>query len=105
MDEPDSDSISLQPNGIDASHVDEGDRSESSDTDDSVAIVNINRLAISADGQWLATSDTRARSHVFNLDSISVCLHLSSRIHDSLIPRTVPHNITYFLHTRSMPHL
>lgn len=30
----------------------------------------ITRLAISADGQWLATTDDRRRTHVFNLDSV-----------------------------------
>jgi U3 small nucleolar RNA-associated protein 4 len=30
------------------------------------------RLAVSADGQWLASSDDHARTHVFNLDSVQV---------------------------------
>jgi U3 small nucleolar RNA-associated protein 4 len=35
-------------------------------------IVSVHRIAISTDGQWLATSDNYARTHIFNLDSISV---------------------------------
>ncbi|KAG6837128.1 hypothetical protein H0H93_014434 [Arthromyces matolae] len=34
------------------------------------AVVNILRMAVSADGQWLATSDDSAQTHIFNLDSI-----------------------------------
>jgi U3 small nucleolar RNA-associated protein 4 len=36
------------------------------------ALVNILRMSISPDGQWLASSDERSRTHVFNLDSIQV---------------------------------
>lgn len=32
------------------------------------------RLAISSDGQWLASSDDQLRTHVYNLDSLQVCL-------------------------------
>ena len=38
------------------------------------ALISVDRLAVSADGQWLATSDNQARTHIFNLDSISVSL-------------------------------
>ncbi|KAK7058269.1 U3 small nucleolar RNA-associated protein [Paramarasmius palmivorus] len=31
---------------------------------------NILRIAVSADGQWLATSDDKCRTHVFNLDAL-----------------------------------
>ena len=31
----------------------------------------ITRLTISADGQWLASTDTHRRTHIFNLDSVS----------------------------------
>ncbi|KAG5648177.1 hypothetical protein DXG03_006132 [Asterophora parasitica] len=34
------------------------------------AVVSVLRISISPDGQWLATSDDRARTHIFNLDSI-----------------------------------
>jgi U3 small nucleolar RNA-associated protein 4 len=36
------------------------------------ALVSILRISVSPDGQWLATSDDHARTHVFNLDSIQV---------------------------------
>ena len=40
------------------------------------ALISVDRLAVSADGQWLATSDNQARTHIFNLDSISVSFYL-----------------------------
>ncbi|OBZ79661.1 U3 small nucleolar RNA-associated protein 4 [Grifola frondosa] len=44
----------------------------SDDDFDSVETVKttITRMAVSADGQWLATSDDLCRTHVFNLDSV-----------------------------------
>lgn len=33
---------------------------------------HIQRITISSDGQWAATSDDRARTHIFNLDSLQV---------------------------------
>jgi U3 small nucleolar RNA-associated protein 4 len=35
-------------------------------------VASILRMAISSDGQWLATSDDHARTHIFNLDSVQV---------------------------------
>ena len=35
-------------------------------------VVNVLRISISPDGQWLASSDDRSRTHIFNLDSIQV---------------------------------
>lgn len=32
------------------------------------------RMAVSPDGQWLATSDELCRTFVFNLDSIQACV-------------------------------
>lgn len=62
-----------EPSSLSHPNEDEGEEDDiSSDADDAVAIANINRIAISADGQWLATSDNRGRLHIFNLDSISV---------------------------------
>ncbi|KAF8640615.1 hypothetical protein AX17_000276 [Amanita inopinata Kibby_2008] len=48
------------------------DDAEMSDVDQSDAdtAVNILRITISPDGQWLATSDDKMRTHIFNLDSI-----------------------------------
>lgn len=42
------------------------------EADLSPVIVNITRIAISLDGQWLATSDDHSRTHLFNLDSVQV---------------------------------
>ncbi|TFY72623.1 hypothetical protein EVG20_g365 [Dentipellis fragilis] len=33
-------------------------------------VTTITRMAVSPDGQWLATTDDRHRSHIFNLDSV-----------------------------------
>lgn len=41
---------------------------------DAPAVVSILRISISPDGQWLATSDDHARTHIFNLDSIQVII-------------------------------
>jgi U3 small nucleolar RNA-associated protein 4 len=48
--------------------MDEADDNE----DTRPIVVNISRIAISSDGQWLATSDDRARTQIFNLDSVKV---------------------------------
>jgi len=54
-----------------------GDDVEMSDDEEQVsAAVNVLRLAVSADGQWLASSDDHARTHIFNLDSVQVCLSI-----------------------------
>jgi U3 small nucleolar RNA-associated protein 4 len=42
------------------------------DGDKITASVYIQHIAISADGQWLVTSDERSRTHIFNLDSMQV---------------------------------
>ena len=34
--------------------------------------VNVFQIAISSDGQWLATADDSSRTHIFNLDSMQV---------------------------------
>lgn len=34
-------------------------------------VSTVTRIAISADGQWLATTDIHRRTHIFNLDSVS----------------------------------
>ncbi|KAK2462076.1 hypothetical protein APHAL10511_006539 [Amanita phalloides] len=43
---------------------------EDDESDSTPLVVNILRVAISPDGQWLATSDDHMRTHIFNLDSI-----------------------------------
>lgn len=35
-------------------------------------LTTISRMAISADGQWLATTDDLSRTYIFNLDSVQV---------------------------------
>jgi len=51
--------------------VDMGDPDdEESDEDMSPSHANVLRLAISSDGQWLASADDHCRTHIFNLDSI-----------------------------------
>lgn len=36
------------------------------------ALTTVSRMAISADGQWLATTDDLSRTYIFNLDSVQV---------------------------------
>jgi len=36
------------------------------------ATVSVDQIAVSPDGQWVATSDNHARTHIYNLDLISV---------------------------------
>ncbi|KAF9014951.1 WD40-repeat-containing domain protein [Cyathus striatus] len=55
-----------------ADNAQEGNESNEDEEDDASPLtVNIGRLAISPDGQWLASSDDHRRTHIFNLDSIS----------------------------------
>lgn len=49
------------------------DEADDDDEDAAPIAVSISRIAISSDGQWLATSDDRVRTHIFNLDSVKVC--------------------------------
>ncbi|TFK90207.1 WD40 repeat-like protein [Polyporus arcularius HHB13444] len=45
--------------------------SAESDVEDSKLVhTTVTRMAVSPDGQWLATSDARRRTHVFNLDAV-----------------------------------
>ncbi|RPD71971.1 hypothetical protein L226DRAFT_573630 [Lentinus tigrinus ALCF2SS1-7] len=54
-----------------AAHDDAGSSSAESDVEDSKLIhTTVTRMAVSPDGQWLATSDTRRRTHVFKLDAV-----------------------------------
>jgi hypothetical protein len=54
---------------LDASTRDNEDEGEMETTP---VVVNVLRIGISADGQWLATSDDRCQTHIFNLDSVQV---------------------------------
>jgi U3 small nucleolar RNA-associated protein 4 len=68
-----------------------GDEEKNSDEDEAeeeedekittAALISVDRIAVSADGQWLATSDNQARTHIFNLDSISVSSFNHFHIH------------------------
>jgi U3 small nucleolar RNA-associated protein 4 len=49
---------------------DEDNDSEESSYED--ASCHVSQMAVSADGQWLATSDLHGRTHVFNLDVVKV---------------------------------
>jgi U3 small nucleolar RNA-associated protein 4 len=62
---------------VEASASGEATSGEDSNPDDDQNITadtipSILRITISPDGQWLATSDDRRHTHIFNLDSISV---------------------------------
>ena len=47
------------------------DSDAESDTEDAKRVrTTVTRMAVSADGQWLATADARRRTHVFNLDAV-----------------------------------
>ncbi|EGO03768.1 hypothetical protein SERLA73DRAFT_102051 [Serpula lacrymans var. lacrymans S7.3] len=61
------------------------------DDDDpsSHATAAVNRLAVSPDGQWLATSDDLCRTYIFNLDS--------SQYHTTLPSLPFPPNVLSFL--------
>ncbi|KAI0336048.1 WD40 repeat-like protein [Cubamyces sp. BRFM 1775] len=49
----------------------ESDSESDSDVEDSKRVrTTITRMAVSPDGQWLATADDRRRTHVFNLDAV-----------------------------------
>lgn len=52
----------------------EEDESDEEEADEKIVPTTVTRMSVSPDGQWLATSDDRCRTHVFNLDSIQVRL-------------------------------
>ena len=56
--------------------IEDSDKDEDEEEDEktTATLISVDRIAVSADGQWLATSDNQARTHIFNLDSISVRL-------------------------------
>lgn len=49
---------------------DEDDSPEESASEDWSS--HVSQMVVSADGQWLATTDLRGRTHVFNLDAMKV---------------------------------
>lgn len=74
MDTEMADVESPQEEDQDASDEEKDEDEEEDENLIKVALISVDRLAVSADGQWLATSDNEARTHIFNLDSISVSL-------------------------------
>lgn len=91
----------------DEDKMDEDDDSSSDEEGSSLpAVVSVERIAISMDGQWAATSDSRGRTHIFNLDSISVSRLLLKYIDHEITPfplaSSYPPNIPL---TRPMPRL
>lgn len=49
----------------------DGDESDDEDLSQKPLSATITRMAVSPDGQWLATTDDHRRTHVFNLDAVS----------------------------------
>jgi U3 small nucleolar RNA-associated protein 4 len=102
----------VEPGGEDEGSIeDEGPESEN-DSDDDISIGLVSRAAVSADGQWLATTDHLCRTHVFNLDSLQVCdffthispcLYISSQHHCAL--PSLPHPAQTVSFDPSSPHL
>lgn len=92
------------------------DEDEEEDEKITAALIAVDRIAVSADGQWLATSDNQARTHIFNLDSIShhcalPSFHRSAQalafdpIHPSILLLAFPDNTIqiYDVETRQFP--
>ncbi|KII93432.1 hypothetical protein PLICRDRAFT_152118 [Plicaturopsis crispa FD-325 SS-3] len=50
--------------------ADDAPMEDGEDEVSNLTTATISRMAISADGQWLATTDDRSRTHIFHLDSI-----------------------------------
>lgn len=72
-----SDNIESDEDGDDAMAGDTEEKSEEvtsdeEEEDEDGRSASVTRLAFSADGQWLATTDDRFRTHIFNLDSVQV---------------------------------
>ncbi|KAF9270464.1 WD40 repeat-like protein [Marasmius fiardii PR-910] len=61
----------LKPKDVEMADANDGEQSEREDEEEGTDIhANILRIAVSGDGQWLATSDDKCRTNVFNLDSL-----------------------------------
>ena len=56
----------------------DSDSEESEEEESQTKSCTITRMAVSSDGQWLATSDDQSRTHIFNLDAIQVSSPRSS---------------------------
>ena len=73
----------------------EDEESEEGDEDGEEERVSVTRMAVSADGQWLATTDDRCRTHVFSLDALR---------HHSVLPST-PTPVRALVFDGTQPHL
>ena len=77
MADPEEESPPLEKPADESDEEGEEEESEDEDVSSTAAIVSVDCITVSTDGQWLATSDSRSRTHIFNLDLISVCLFLN----------------------------
>ncbi|KAI8995336.1 WD40 repeat-like protein [Trametes punicea] len=93
---PDGD-VDMATEDRDARRAAENDDAESeseSDVEDAKLVrTTITRMAVSPDGQWLATADDRRRTHVFNLDAVQ---------HHCTLP-TFPHSVHALAFDASAP--
>ncbi|EPQ60935.1 WD40 repeat-like protein [Gloeophyllum trabeum ATCC 11539] len=55
---------------MDEEPASDGDDEASLAEESSPVTATVSRMAVSVDGQWLATTDDRCRTHIFNLDSV-----------------------------------
>ncbi|KAJ3795815.1 WD40-repeat-containing domain protein [Lentinula aff. detonsa] len=96
--------------------MDSDDDEDDSSEEDTPLLGSVTRMAVSADGQWLATSDDHCRTHIFNLDSIQHHCVLPSFSHpaqsiafsssdSSLLVLAFPNNTfqIYDVETRQFP--
>lgn len=91
-------------NGFGATAIDESEEESEAGTDIDEAekqsddgldgedgqMVMVTRMALSPDGQWLATSDTAYRTHIFNLDSVQVNPMRFNCCYDSMVDLSLP---------------
>ena len=63
--------VSPDPDSADEDQAKDADQ-EKIDESGEVAWPVISHVAVSPDGQWLATSDLHGRTHVFNVDAVQV---------------------------------
>lgn len=68
----------------------EADTVVTSGAETTPALTTVSRMAISADGQWLATTDDLSRTYIFNLDSVQVSFFRLQRNHTAHGVAVVP---------------
>ena len=72
MAEPDVSPPPSEDEEDDSEDKSEEEQEDDEDVSSTAAVVSVDQIAVSTDGQWLATSDDHARTHIYNLDLISV---------------------------------